>query len=332
MSNRQITAAPAQAPEITREKIIEYLDAFGLSKELSENEKTQFVEIACEFRLNPFKREIYCVAYGQGEYRKLSIITGYEVYVKRAERSGKLNGWKAWTEGSGEDLKAVVEIHRKDWDKPFVHEVYWKESSQKKKDGTLTAFWVKQPRFQLKKVAISQGFRMCFPDELGGIPYDANELPEEMVPSDSIRNVTPAAGQEDRKGSSQASTLRPPIRTSRSPSAAAPSGSENAGVKSPVGNGGKTSPELAASRTAEGDLERNSLLEQINRIISTNSISFPAAHIRWVQSQLRGNPSLQRLKEIFTHLANALAEEKPPEQPAPVAVTPEGTEDEQELF
>ena len=27
-----------------------------------------------------------------------------------------------------------------------------------------------------KKVAIAQGFRLCFPDELGGMPYTADEL------------------------------------------------------------------------------------------------------------------------------------------------------------
>lgn len=126
MPPKQLALVQPQVPEVSKEKVTEYLDAFGLSAELTENEKTQFIEIACEFKLNPFKREIFCVPYGQGDSRKLSIITGYEVYIKRAERSGKLNGWRAYTEGSGEDLKAVVEIHRKDWDNPFIHEVYWK--------------------------------------------------------------------------------------------------------------------------------------------------------------------------------------------------------------
>lgn len=34
------------------------------------------------------------------------------------------------------------------------------------------------PCFQLKKVCISQAFRLCFPDERGGLPYDAAELPD----------------------------------------------------------------------------------------------------------------------------------------------------------
>jgi phage recombination protein Bet len=166
----------AEHPAITEAKIAEYLQTFGLAKKLQPNEIGQFARIACEFQLNPFKREIYCVAYGSGDNRACSIIVGYEVYIKRAERTGKLDGWKVWVEGEGENLKAFVEINRKDWQHPFTHEVYWKEAAQKKKDGEATSFWTKMPRFQLKKVAISQGFRLCFPDELGGLPYDGAEL------------------------------------------------------------------------------------------------------------------------------------------------------------
>jgi phage recombination protein Bet len=171
--------------EVQKQTLIDYLSVFGLASQLTEPEKLQFIEIAQAFKLNPFKREIHVAVYGEGEYRHLSIITGYEVYLKRAERTGKLDGWRAWVEGEGEQMKALVEIHRKDWAESFIHEVYWREAVQKKKDGTPTSFWTKQPRFQLKKVAISQGFRLAFPDELGGLPYDASELPdaETVIPA-----------------------------------------------------------------------------------------------------------------------------------------------------
>lgn len=197
MSTNQATALPASpresvatqptVPEVQKQTILDYLKAFGLASELTEAEKLQFVEIAQAFRLNPFKREIHVAVFGEGEYRKLSIITGYEVYLKRADRTGKLDGWRAWIEGEGEQTKALVEIHRKDWSAPFIHEVYWREAVQKKRDGTPTAFWTKQPRFQLKKVAISQGFRLAFPDELGGMPYTSDELPDQ----ESIQPILP---------------------------------------------------------------------------------------------------------------------------------------------
>ncbi len=185
MEKNLVEKKPENTEVITKEKLITYLTSLG--SDLSKQEQSTFIEIASAFNLNPFKREIYCVAYGKGEFRKLSIITGYEVYIKRAERSGKLSGWKTWIEGEGKDTKAIIEIHRRDWNKPFTHEVYFVEVAQRKKNGDLTSFWKKSPRFQLKKVAMSQGFRLCFPDEVGGMPYTADELPDNMTE----RNVTP---------------------------------------------------------------------------------------------------------------------------------------------
>ncbi len=106
--------------------------------------------MAQAFRLNPFKRETHVAVYDEGENRRISIVVGYQTY---------LDGWRAWVEGRGEDMKALVAIHRKDWHSPFVHEVYWKEAVQRKRDGNPTSFWCKMPHFQLKKVAISRGWQ-----------------------------------------------------------------------------------------------------------------------------------------------------------------------------
>jgi hypothetical protein len=67
--------------------------------------------------------------------------------------------------------------------------VFWEEAVQKKKDGTTTQFWTKQPRFQLRKVAIAQAFRLAFPDELGGLPYESSELPDNENSSDYIQST-----------------------------------------------------------------------------------------------------------------------------------------------
>lgn len=160
--------------------LIEYLDVMGISPKLEEKEKIQFLNIAKTFGLNPFKREIFCTVYGSGEYKQLSIITGYEVYIKRAERSGQLDGWHATTTGSvaTNDLKAIVTIYRKDRQHPFVWEVFYEECVQKTKAGAVTKFWEKA-NFMTKKVAISQAFRLCFSDELGGMPYTSDEMPQQ---------------------------------------------------------------------------------------------------------------------------------------------------------
>jgi phage recombination protein Bet len=161
------------------EKIRKYLETMGLANNLTKSEVEQFIEIAQGFQLNPFKREIYANKYGD----KFSVIVGFETYIKRAERSGLLNGWNVRVFGGinpqnvmNSDLRAEITIHRRDFEHPFVHDVYYSEYVGRKRDGSITEFWRNKPITMIKKVAMAQGFRLCFSDELGGMPYTSEEL------------------------------------------------------------------------------------------------------------------------------------------------------------
>ncbi|MCQ2053179.1 MAG: phage recombination protein Bet [archaeon] len=157
---------------------VEWLTSMGLN--LKENHKKQFIDVCCAYGLNPIKKEVYGVPYGD----KFNIIVGYESYIKRAERSGLLSGWKVETVGTGNDMKAVITINRKDWNAPFVHEVDFSEYN------TNQNLWKTKPKTMIKKVAIAQGFRMCFSETLGGMPYTADELPDEMsTPSPNVKDI-----------------------------------------------------------------------------------------------------------------------------------------------
>jgi len=183
-------APGAGEQKVGKENLIEYLRVFGFEKSLSNEETGQFIQTALSGNLDPFKREIYIALYGEGENRKISFLTGYQVYLKRAERTGKLDGWGVRIEGEGSRMKAVVEIFRKDWSHSFIHEAHWEEAVQKRKNGEPTQFWAKQPRFQLRKVAVAQAFRLAFPDELGGLPYETAEMPEPAT--ENVPHVVPA--------------------------------------------------------------------------------------------------------------------------------------------
>jgi len=170
-----------QQASIDADKIKSYLSTMNLTNNLSSTEVQQFIEIAQAFGLNPFKREIYASKFGQS----FSIIVGFETYVKRAERSGRLSGWHVTTSGSvvdpkTSDIKAIITIHRKDWEHPFVHEVYFREYVQCNREGQVNKFWREKPLTMIKKVAIAQGFRLCFSDELGGMPYTADEIDSDV--------------------------------------------------------------------------------------------------------------------------------------------------------
>ena len=178
--------------------ITEYLDTTGLTKKLLPNEKAMFINIAKLYGLNPFKREIYCNVYGQGDKRQCSIITGYEVYLKRADRLGKLDGWETQLAGkvSDQTLSATVIIYRKDWSHPFKHTVYYREVVQNTKEGQPNKFWRVQPSFMTRKVAVAQAFRLCFPDEFGGMPYTNDEMGVEEPAPNVERNITEEATAE----------------------------------------------------------------------------------------------------------------------------------------
>jgi len=152
---------------VTDDTLLMHLTNLGLIKDLTDGEKNSYLQIAKSFNLNPFKREIHVSKYNG----QMSIITGYEVYLKRAERSGLLDGWECTTMGSVEknDLKAIITIYRKDRKYPFKHEVLYSEYVQRTSTGNVTKFWQKAETMT-KKVAMSQGFRLCFSDELGGMP------------------------------------------------------------------------------------------------------------------------------------------------------------------
>lgn len=164
---------------IPMEKIQSYLDSMSLTANLTKAESRQFIEIAMAYGLNPFKREIYATKYGNN----FSIIVGFETYLKRAERSGLLSGWKVETTGTinkqnvaDSDITATITIHRKDWNEPFIHSVYFAEYVQRRADGQPNKFWKEKPLTMIKKVAMAQGFRLCFSDENGGLPYTSEEI------------------------------------------------------------------------------------------------------------------------------------------------------------
>ncbi len=196
MNNELVNTNNATSLEVvSKETLLKFLDTAGLATKLTAQEKESFLEISQAFGLNPFKREIHCSKYGDN----LSIITGYEVYLKRAERTGLLDGWKAETVGSVKEgnLKAIVTIYRKDRNHPFVWEAYYDECVQKTKDGHVTKFWQKA-NFMTKKVAISQGFRLCFSDELGGMPYTADEMPQYEDTNYTVVQDVPKAIEEPK--------------------------------------------------------------------------------------------------------------------------------------
>ena len=221
ISTEDTTPTETQNP---KELALSYLKSMGLN--IPEQFQTQFIEIAAAMKLNPFLNEIHAISYNTKEGPVFKCVTGYMVYIKRAERSGKLNGWEVSSANVGGQMVSTVTIYRKDWEKPFRHSVRFNEVAQWGTDGQLSKLWRKMPAFMCEKACISQGFRLCFPDELAGMPYTKEELPEgvmlgavqpekqieapEIPEQKALPMQTPEGATPEQLGMQKASQLTPP--------------------------------------------------------------------------------------------------------------------------
>jgi hypothetical protein len=164
--NNQVAIA-----NITEADLVEFLNISGFSS-INNNTKTTFMKLAQALQLNPFKKEIYITGYKTRDNKEVySVVTGYQTFIKLANRTGLLNGWKA-TEirENGTLVGAKVTIYRKDWDFPFEWDVVLSEFDK----GQST--WNSMKGFMIRKVAIGQGFRLCFEGVEG---FEASGLYEE---------------------------------------------------------------------------------------------------------------------------------------------------------
>ncbi len=140
---------------------------FPTLAKVKDEEVIKAISVAKHLGLDPTKKEVHFIPYSGS----VQLIVSYTEYIKRAERSKKLNGWRVDFGKDELGEYAQIEIHRKDWDTPFIWKVYMEEA---KLDSPT---WKKMPRFMLRKVAIAQGFRLAFPEETAELPYEEAEMP-----------------------------------------------------------------------------------------------------------------------------------------------------------
>jgi phage recombination protein Bet len=124
------------------------------------------IALARHIGLDPTKKECHFIPY-KGS---LQVVVSYTEYIKRAERSGKLNGWDVVVGKDDIDVFAEVVIYRKDWQFPLKWRVYLSEAKKE------TQNWKTMPLFMLKKTAISQAFRLAFPEETSLLPLEEAEF------------------------------------------------------------------------------------------------------------------------------------------------------------
>lgn len=156
---------------------------------VTDQEVTMFLNLCKYQKLNPFLREAYLIKFGS---EQATIITGKEVFTKRASKNPNCDGWEAGVVAIDKNGQLVYrpgtlvlsseelvggwcEVRRKDWSKPQRNEVSLSEYMRTNKDGKPMAQWAKMPGTMIRKVAIVQALRDAFPEDLQGL-YAQEEM------------------------------------------------------------------------------------------------------------------------------------------------------------
>ena len=179
MANENAVTTVTEQNQITAKLLSDYFAT--LTDRLTDVQRNQFAAVAQAFGLNPFKREIYATTYRNKDGQTvMSIVTGYEVYLKRAEMNPNYNGFETNFQVVNGEMGCTCKVYRKDRTMPVTSTVWMSEYS------TGRSLWASKPRMMLEKVAIATAFRRAFPCDFGGMPYTTDELPEHMTGADKL--------------------------------------------------------------------------------------------------------------------------------------------------
>ena len=168
---------------------------------VSNQEIVMFINLCKAQHLNPFLREAYLIKFGNSP---ASIVTGKEVFTKRARRNKDYAGMQAGiivqkSDGSTENRIGTVrlsgenivggwaKVFIKGYDVPVEMTVSFDEYVGLKSNGEVNKQWSKKPATMIRKVAMVQALREAFPEDLQGmydrdeISLDVENLPEQPV-------------------------------------------------------------------------------------------------------------------------------------------------------
>ena len=146
----------------------------------------------CRYQhLNPFLKEVYLIKYGNSP---ATIVTGKDLFMKRANRNPNYAGKKAGIIVASKENGAVTEregtvyipeteeliggwakVYIKGHTEPEYASVSFNEYAGRKSDGTLNNQWATKPATMIRKVALVQALREAFPEDFGGL-YSPEEM------------------------------------------------------------------------------------------------------------------------------------------------------------
>ena len=160
---------------------------------VTDQEVMMFLMLCKSQHLNPFIKEAYLIKYGNSP---ATMVTGKDVFTKRAKRNPKYKGKEAGVivqvietgeitnrEGTfyipGEEriVGGWAKVYIDGYEKPEYASVSFDEYAGRKSNGELNNQWATKPATMIRKVALVQALREAFPEDFGGL-YSPEEIQE----------------------------------------------------------------------------------------------------------------------------------------------------------
>lgn len=173
----------------------------------------------CRYQhLNPFLKEVYLIKYGSSP---ATIVTGKDLFIKRANRNPNYAGKKAGIIVANKENGAITEregtvyiseseelvggwakVYIKGHDEPEYASVSFNEYAGRKSDGSLNNQWATKPATMIRKVALVQALREAFPEDFGGL-YSPEEMGnsaavviEDSMPAIDVKEEAPKTAKK----------------------------------------------------------------------------------------------------------------------------------------
>ena len=177
---------------------------------VSDQEVMMFIGMCRAQHLNPFNRDAYLIKYGSNS--PATMVTGKDVFLKRAEKHDEFDGLQAGIIVRDEETGEIIEregtfympeteqlvggwckVFLKGRTYPSYETVNLSEYIGKKKTGEINEQWTKRPATMIRKVALVHALKEAFPEDLGAL-YSQEEM---NIPQDVVLDEAPIQLSED---------------------------------------------------------------------------------------------------------------------------------------